>query len=325
MDLNKASREELIGLGGVANEIVDAIIARRPFRSIEQLIEIPGIGRATLQRLIAQGLTVTAAEIPEEVGMTNRQESEDLGAFVRRQRSIEDEVDSVRLYGRLLSSSTEDRFILAPVGAPYVLEGRIEDVVAHRQLDSPDSEIAELVLPRSAEVRRVYITHAEEVSRMAGSYGAWSWGRYAAWKEDPTWGRYAAWKEDPTAWGYAAWKEDPTWGRYAAWKEDPAWGRYAAWKEDPTAWQYAAWKIDPTWGRYAAWKEDPTAWRYAAWKEDPTAWRYAAWKEDPAWGRYAAWKEDPAWGRYAAWKEDPTWGRYAAWKEDPSWSRMGRW
>ena len=60
VNANAASREELMALTGISVELADAIILRRPFTSMEDLISIPGIGPVTLERLKEQGLTVEA-------------------------------------------------------------------------------------------------------------------------------------------------------------------------------------------------------------------------------------------------------------------------
>jgi DNA-binding beta-propeller fold protein YncE len=55
LDLNRASREELVALPGINDEIADAIIARRerqPFTSPRELLEISGIGDKKLQKLL---------------------------------------------------------------------------------------------------------------------------------------------------------------------------------------------------------------------------------------------------------------------------------
>ena len=67
MDVNTATREDLVALSGIGEEIADAIIQARPFTSIDQLISIPGIGEVTLHRLIAQGnaVLVAAGEQPK--------------------------------------------------------------------------------------------------------------------------------------------------------------------------------------------------------------------------------------------------------------------
>lgn len=55
---NTATREDLIALNGIGELIVDAIIYARPFKAIDDLVSIPGIGPITLESLKEQGLYV---------------------------------------------------------------------------------------------------------------------------------------------------------------------------------------------------------------------------------------------------------------------------
>lgn len=61
LDVNSASREELEMLTGIGAERADAIIAARPFSTVDDLLTIPGIGRKNLDNLIRQGLSVGGA------------------------------------------------------------------------------------------------------------------------------------------------------------------------------------------------------------------------------------------------------------------------
>jgi 3-methyladenine DNA glycosylase/8-oxoguanine DNA glycosylase len=64
IDVNTASREVLIALRGIGEELADTIIGLRPFTAIEELLSIRGIGPRTLERLKRQGLVVGA--LPQE-------------------------------------------------------------------------------------------------------------------------------------------------------------------------------------------------------------------------------------------------------------------
>jgi competence protein ComEA len=55
VDINNASRAELMQLPGVGPSLADRILERRasrgPFRSLEEILDVPGIGATTLGRL----------------------------------------------------------------------------------------------------------------------------------------------------------------------------------------------------------------------------------------------------------------------------------
>ncbi len=51
LDLNSASKEELVAVPGIGPALAESIIARRPFRSVEELEKIKGIGPEKLKLL----------------------------------------------------------------------------------------------------------------------------------------------------------------------------------------------------------------------------------------------------------------------------------
>lgn len=61
VDVNTASREDLMAVAGIGEELADAIMRSRPFKSIDDLRSIPGIGPISLEGLKAQGLAVLPA------------------------------------------------------------------------------------------------------------------------------------------------------------------------------------------------------------------------------------------------------------------------
>lgn len=63
-DANSASKEDLMSLKGVGEELADTIIQTRPFESIDGLLSVPGIGPKSLEFLKAQGLRVAPAPEP---------------------------------------------------------------------------------------------------------------------------------------------------------------------------------------------------------------------------------------------------------------------
>lgn len=51
LDVNRASREDLVKVPGIGPVLAERIEAARPYRSIEELDRVRGIGRKTLDRL----------------------------------------------------------------------------------------------------------------------------------------------------------------------------------------------------------------------------------------------------------------------------------
>jgi len=49
--LNAASLDALDDLPGIGPSLARRIVDRRPFATVDDLLEVPGIGRATLDRL----------------------------------------------------------------------------------------------------------------------------------------------------------------------------------------------------------------------------------------------------------------------------------
>ena len=77
IDINSASLEELDELTGIGPVYAGRIVESRPFESLEDLIEVNGIGEITLQKIKDQGLACVVGddeEIKEEVIEEDREE-----------------------------------------------------------------------------------------------------------------------------------------------------------------------------------------------------------------------------------------------------------
>lgn len=66
IDINSASLEELDNLYGIGPVKAEAIINSRPFQSIDELIDVSGIGEFTLTKIKEQGLACVEEETLEE-------------------------------------------------------------------------------------------------------------------------------------------------------------------------------------------------------------------------------------------------------------------
>lgn len=58
LDINKATKRELLRLRGIGKVTADAIIRARPFKSLRDLLRVPGIGGTLLRGLLDQGVVV---------------------------------------------------------------------------------------------------------------------------------------------------------------------------------------------------------------------------------------------------------------------------
>ena len=66
LNVNAASREELVALIGLGEELASAIIRARPIKTVDDLLFIPGIGEKNLDRLKEQGLNVISNQQKDE-------------------------------------------------------------------------------------------------------------------------------------------------------------------------------------------------------------------------------------------------------------------
>ena len=106
IDINTASQEELEELYLVGPVKAQSIIDSRPFDSIDELIEIYGIGEKTLEGIIEQGLACVDKEIKDIAEETPKEFTKEGINFVREETGEEEdeEIEIISLTGQTIKS-----------------------------------------------------------------------------------------------------------------------------------------------------------------------------------------------------------------------------
>jgi len=121
IDINSASFSELDDLTGIGPVKAQAIIDARPFDSIEDIIEVYGIGPATLQKIKEQGLAcVEEEDTNEEIDLN---EKKDIQEFPETQREI------IQINNELENSKEETEAPLIKLNAQTIKSEDTEKVL----------------------------------------------------------------------------------------------------------------------------------------------------------------------------------------------------
>ena len=110
IDINTASESELDNLYGIGPVKAEAIVDARPFDSVDNLIDVWGIGEATLTKIKEQGLA--CVEDSEEEGREIEAEQEEIiekSSEEIPEELVEESVEEIRnIQGELIALNPKD-------------------------------------------------------------------------------------------------------------------------------------------------------------------------------------------------------------------------
>ena len=89
ININSVSKEELDKLYGIGPVKAEAIMDSRPFNSVENLIDVYGIGEATLEKIKDQGLACVEEETEKEPEIEKEKEIEEINKKEKHEENIE--------------------------------------------------------------------------------------------------------------------------------------------------------------------------------------------------------------------------------------------
>ena len=123
IDINSASKEELDNLYGIGPVKAEAIIDSRPFKSVDELIKVYGIGEITLNKIKEQGLACVSEET---------EEAEEVNKDIIKNNSYQEELLAVE------SNFTESLEKLVENTEPEVIRLNPKDIKSENNKENLD-------------------------------------------------------------------------------------------------------------------------------------------------------------------------------------------
>ncbi len=114
IDINSASAEKLDNLTGIGKVYAERIIENRPFDSLDDLLDVEGIGEKTLEKIKLQGLACVSNEETEKKEENNssekdivKEKEENFSELVQKTRNTKQNLTPIILNSKDIKSEND--------------------------------------------------------------------------------------------------------------------------------------------------------------------------------------------------------------------------